>query len=62
MRRVATDYNVPLLTNMRLVETLADALEKHSQKPMTALVPDKLDEYYSREKPSDAWTGSHEFH
>lgn len=62
LRRVATDYNVPLLTNMRLVEMLADALEKHSHTPMTALSPDKLGEYYSREKPSDAWTGAREFH
>ncbi|KAA0161860.1 hypothetical protein FNF28_04925 [Cafeteria roenbergensis] len=36
MRRVATDYNVPLLTNLNLVVMLADALEKHSQEPMVA--------------------------
>jgi carbamoyl-phosphate synthase (ammonia) len=62
VRRAATDFNAPLITNVQLLTTLADALEKHSRSPMAALVPETLSEYYNKEKPSEAWTDPHEYH
>lgn len=62
LRRTAIDFNVPLITNTKLVKSLADALEAHTRDPMPGLTPGKLADYYRKEAPTDAWTDPHEFH
>ncbi len=62
VRRTAVDFGVPLLTNISLVNMFADAMERHSRKPMVGLTPDSLYDYYQAEKASEAWTSPSEFH
>ena len=63
MRRTAVDFGVPLLTNMNLVETFADALYKHHKEGgLVGLTPETLFDHYERESDADAWTNKDEFH
>jgi carbamoyl-phosphate synthase (ammonia) len=63
MRRAACDYGVPLLTNMQLVKTFADAVFQHHEKGgLTGLEPETLFDHYQKESDADAWTKPTEFH
>jgi carbamoyl-phosphate synthase (ammonia) len=62
IRRAASDFAVPLLTNVHLLEMLADALEENARAPMVGLHPTTLFDFYAREKPSEAWTHERDFH
>jgi carbamoyl-phosphate synthase (ammonia) len=62
MRRTAVDFGVPLLTNVQLVKTFADAVYKHKESPMMGLESHSLFEHYNQETDEDAWTDPTEFH
>jgi len=62
VRRTAVDYGVPLLTDSNLVVMFADALEAHTARPFTGLVPQSLADHYHAEAPADAWSAPNEFH
>ena len=52
IRRLATDYAVPLITNVQVAEMLADALGKygdHRAGGGNTLEPRRLEEYYAEE-------------
>lgn len=62
IRRTAVDFNVPLLTNVKLFSMFADAIDKHTREPMVGLKPESLFTYYEQEKDEEAWTDPKEFH
>jgi len=62
MRRAAVDYGVPLLTNLQLVQTFADAAKLYKKGELLGLDSKSLFQHYEEEKASDAWTDEKEFH
>ncbi|CAM9447351.1 unnamed protein product, partial [Choristocarpus tenellus] len=55
IRRTAVDFGIPLLTNLPLVKLFTGAVTMHKKKELVGLTPDSLFDYYSREKPEEAW-------
>ncbi|CAM9578594.1 unnamed protein product, partial [Discosporangium mesarthrocarpum] len=55
IRRTAVDFGIPLLTNPHLVKLFTEAMSLHKKKELVGLSPDSLFDYYSREKPEEAW-------
>jgi carbamoyl-phosphate synthase large subunit len=47
IRRMAVDFNIPVIINLQLAEAIVDAIEKVRQKP---LVVKSLNEYQSELK------------
>jgi len=47
IRRMAVDYNIPVIINMQLAKAIVDAIEKVRQKP---LVVKSLNDYQSELK------------
>ncbi len=50
LRRLATDYNIPLITNLQVGSVLADCSSLHAQGKLH-LDPLTLKEYYRMERP-----------
>jgi len=61
-RRTAVDFGVPLLTNAQLFKMFVEALEKHRAGKIKFTQAESLFDFYSMEKPEDAWTSVDEFH
>jgi carbamoyl-phosphate synthase large subunit len=47
IRRMAVDFNIPVIINLQLAEAIVDAIEKVRQKP---IVVKSLNEYHSELK------------
>eukprot|EP00611_Tribonema_gayanum_P008561 TRINITY_DN1813_c0_g3_i4.p1 TRINITY_DN1813_c0_g3~~TRINITY_DN1813_c0_g3_i4.p1 ORF type:complete len:553 (+),score=213.70 TRINITY_DN1813_c0_g3_i4:368-2026(+) len=62
IRRTAVDLNIPLLTNLNLVQLFAEAMGQFKKQELVGLLPESLFDYYEREKPEEAWTNPKEFH
>jgi len=62
MRRDAVDFGVPLMTNLQLVKMFTEAMMVHKKGELIGLNPKSLFEFYTQEKPDEAWTNPHEFH
>ena len=62
MRRTAVDFNVPLMTNMQVVNVFTNAANLYHAGEFTGLDAKKLFDYYKEEKEVDAWTDPNEFH
>ena len=55
VRRTAVDFGIPLLTNLNLVKLFTSSLTRNKKQKLVGLYPDSLFDYYSREKPEEAW-------
>jgi carbamoyl-phosphate synthase (ammonia) len=63
IRRLAVDYNVPLLNNNVSAKMFVNAIEQHmTVKPLVGVNPESLFEHYEAEGNSDAWVEPREFH
>ena len=62
MRRTAVDFNVPLMTNMQIVEVFTNAAHLYQEGELTGIEGRKLFDYYKEEDESEAWTDPKEFH
>jgi carbamoyl-phosphate synthase (ammonia) len=62
IRRAAADFAIPLLTNMQLLAMFAESMKINAITPMVGLNTQTLFDFYSMEKPSEAWTAPTEFH
>ena len=62
IRRTASDFNIPLVTNAQVFEMLAAALTRHKKGEILAANPSDLFSYYERGPSTDAWTGATEYH
>jgi len=62
IRRTAADFNVALVTNAQLFETLTAALARHKRGELIGLKPKSLFQHYQEESKEDAWTDVDEFH
>lgn len=62
IRRTAVDFNVPLMTNMQIVNVFTNAANLHKTGELTGIEGRKLFDYYKEEDTSEAWTDPTEFH